>query len=65
MRNVSRVVCMKRARDTHKVVGEGRELLDPADGNVLDTLLLTLLEQRVVHLACGLWQNLSLSSRYA
>lgn len=38
--------------DTYEVVREGRDLLDPADHDVVDALVLALLEQRVVHLAC-------------
>lgn len=36
---------------TYEVVGEGRELFDPADCDILDTLILTLLEQGMVDLS--------------
>jgi hypothetical protein len=36
---------------THEVVGKRRELLDPADGNILDALLFTFLKQSMVYLA--------------
>ena len=37
---------------THEIVGEGRDLLNPADHDIVDTLVLTLLEESVVDLAC-------------
>ena len=37
-------------RETHKIVGEGRNLLNPTDDNVRDTPVLTLLEESVVDL---------------
>lgn len=38
---------------TYEVVWEGRDLLDAADNHIVDALLLALLEERVVHLACA------------
>ena len=37
---------------TYQVIGEGRNLLDPADSDIVDALVLTLLEEGVVDLAC-------------
>ena len=37
---------------TYQIVRQGRELLDPRDGNVLDSQPLTFLQQLVVDLAC-------------
>ena len=41
---------LQRVRRTYQVVGEGRDLLEPADNNVVDTTVLTFLQQRVVDL---------------
>lgn len=53
-RMVSDVLECGEVRNTHEVVREGRDLLDSADHDVVDALVLALLEQRVVHLTCTL-----------
>ena len=40
-------------RVTHEIVGEGRDLLEPADHDVVDALVLALLEESVVDLTCN------------
>ena len=47
-------MCSRTVRtSTHQVVRERRDLLDAADDDVLDALILALLEEGVVHLACA------------